>query len=223
MKFGLTALSLIVAATLCPAQTQKPPVDWDTIARNLDAVQAAVKARDIDAAQKASSTLWQFATGEMVKQSPTAGERLATAEARRAPGDTTSLAYLAMLAAEAGLMEKADTYAHDALQHPTRAYDVVHDGNIVLGLVALSHGDTSAAKNFLLEAVKTKGNESLKRFGPTLALAKALLEKGENQAVLAYFEGCKSFVTQNPKLDDWIATLKGGAAPDLSHEYLWMI
>jgi hypothetical protein len=54
-----------------------------------------------------------------------------------------------------------------------------------------------------------------------LALAKALLEKGQSDVVLEYFQACKSFVTKNPKLDEWIAALKGGGTPDLSHEYLW--
>jgi hypothetical protein len=36
------------------------------------------------------------------------------------------------------------------------------------------------------------------------------------KAVLKYFQACKSFVTKNPKLDDWIAVLKEGRVPDLS-------
>jgi hypothetical protein len=52
-------------------------------------------------------------------------------------------------------------------------------------------------------------------------LAQALIDKGENEVVLEYLQSSKSFVTENPKLDIWIATLKGGHAPDWSHESLW--
>lgn len=87
--------------------------------------------------------------------------------------------------------------------------------------MALRDNDVSAAETYLLAAGRAKGDAALQRFGPNLALAKALLEKGRNDTVLEYFQLCRSFVTQNPKLDLWIATLKGGAAPDLSREYLW--
>jgi hypothetical protein len=56
---------------------------------------------------------------------------------------------------------------------------------------------------------------------PNLALAKDLLDRGEVGVVLEYFQLCRAFVTKNPKLDDWVALLKGGRVPDLSGEYLW--
>jgi hypothetical protein len=127
-----------------------------------------------------------------------------------------------MQAIQAGEFDKAQDYASQTLRSPSPAYDSVHPGNIVLGLVALNRDqDVASAKMYLVSAGKTKGSPILDRWGPNLALAKALLDKGENEAVLEYFQSCKSFVTKNPKLDDWIALLKGGRTPDLSHEYLW--
>jgi len=161
----------------------------------------------------------------MIKQSPTPAERLAELEqSLRSPRQSyPMLPALAMLAAEARDFDKAQTYANQTLQNPSDASDSIHIGNNVLGLVALNRdGDVATAKTNLLAAAKTKGSKILARWGPTLALAKALLDKGEKEVVLEYFQECKSFVTQNPKLDDWIAMLKGGGTPDLSHEYLWM-
>jgi hypothetical protein len=92
----------------------------------------------------------------------------------------------------------------------------------VLGLIALKNDDIVGAGIYLLTAARTKGKSiTLDRYGPNLALAKALLDKGQNDVVLEYFQLCKTFVTKNPKLDDWIAMLKSGRAPDLSREYLW--
>src|SRR6185436_14974469 len=101
---------------------------------------------------------------------------------------------------------KAERYARWALSEPSGTpYDTVHAGNIVLGLVALKNDDLVGAGTYLLSATKTKGSAILDRWGPNLALAKALLDRGQNSLVLEYFQSCKAFVTKNPKLDDWIA------------------
>jgi hypothetical protein len=127
-----------------------------------------------------------------------------------------------MQAVQAGNFIKAQSYAYQTLQTPSSAYDSIHTGNVVLGLVALQRDhDVFAAKEYLLLAGRTKGSPTLDRWGPNLALAKALLECGQREAVLQYFESCKNFVTKNPKLNDWIAMLRGGGVPDLSNEYLW--
>ena len=220
---ALTLLALTLRAVAWPQSNSKPEVDWDTIEKQFETLRASILAHDIDASQKASQQLWELATAEMVKHAPTAEERLALAESQGQSGSPGSLLYLAMQAVQAGQMDKAEQYARQTLLTPSRAYDSVHSGNIVLGLVALNRdGDVPAATAFLLAAAKTKGGwGSLDRWGPNLALAKALLEKGQNDAVLEYFQACKSFVTKNPKLDDWIALLKGGRPPDLSQDYLW--
>jgi len=219
---AITLLALTLCAHGWSQPSSKPEVDWPAIEKQFEALRASIQARDIDASQKVSLQLWELATGEMAKHAPTAEERLARAESQNPPGNPDSLPYLAMQAVQAGHLDKAEMYARQSLQAPSSAYDSVHTGNIVLGLVALNRdGDVAVAKTFLLSAANTKGSGILDRWGPNLALAKALLDKGQNDAVLDYFQACKSFVTKNPKLDDWIALLKGGRAPDLSHEFLW--
>ena len=192
--------------------------DWAAIDRQLAAVQKAVEARDLRAAQDASSSLWQLTVKEYSK-AHTPADYLRDAEAKVAAnpaGRNSSLVWMSLLAAQSEAWEKARTYALDAL-----ATGPSHAANNVLGLVALHGGDVSTAEAYLRAAGKAPGTSTLKLWGPTLALAKALLDKGRNEAVLEYFQACKILVTENNKLDVWIATLKGGAAPDLSREYLW--
>jgi hypothetical protein len=214
--------ALVLCAVARSQPISKPEVDWATIDKQLEALRTSIHARDIGATQNISQELWYLPTQEKSKQSPTAEERLALAERQRPAGSSTSLPYLATQAFQAGQLEKAELYARQTLQTPSQTYDSIHIGNIVLGLVALKRdGDIDAAKASLLAAANTKGTGTLDRWGPNLALAKALLDKGQNEVVLEYLQACKSFVTKNPKPDDWIAILKGGRAPDLSHEYLW--
>lgn len=216
----------LLGVTLCAfgwAQTEKPDVDWAAISQKLDALQSAVKARDIEKTKAATDSFSHAWFTEWQKQVPTPGDYLLKAETQAAliPASRTgSLPYLATLAFQAGDLQKAELYARETLQSPSHAWDSIHAGNTVLGLIALKYHDVAGARAYLLAAAKTNTTH-MERFGPNLALAKALLDEGENDVVLEYLQLCKSFVTKNPKLDEWIATLKGGRAPDLSHEYLW--
>jgi len=200
-----------------------PAQDWAAIDRQLAAVQKAVEARDLEAAEEASTGLWRLTVSEWSKSHKPA-DYLRETEARVAANPAvrnTALLSMAMLAAQSGEWEKARNYALDALTAPSPYTDPAHAANNVLGLVALHKGDVATAELYLRAAGKAKGSTLLKRWGPTLALAKALLEQGRNDAVLEYFQDCQRFVTENSKQDTWIATLKGGGTPDLSHEYLW--
>jgi hypothetical protein len=47
-----------------------------------------------------------------------------------------------------------------------------------------------------------------------MSLANELLEKGEKETVIEYFELCKKFWKMNDgRLDSWIASIKGGGKP----------
>lgn len=210
-------LLLVVCGVVAHAQ------DWAAIDKEFAAVRAAVEARDLKALVDASGSLSRLTLSEWLKNH-TPADNLRRSEdlaAAHPAARTTALPSMAMLAAQAGEWQKARRYAQDALATPATVIDSVHIANNVLGLVALHDGDVTGAELYLRAAGSAKGDTSLKRWGPTLALAKALLDRGRNQAVLEYLQACQSFVTDNPKLAVWIATLKGGGAPDLSHEYLW--
>ena len=56
-------------------------------------------------------------------------------------------------------------------------------------------------------------------FGPTMVLAKELLEEGEKDVVLQYFDLCEKFWIAGPanpgnKLKEWREVVKAGGVPD---------
>lgn len=90
-----------------------------------------------------------------------------------------------------------------------------HFGNLVLGRLALRDGDVEKAKTHLVESARIDGSPQLNSFGPNMTLAKELLEKGEKQAVLQYFELCGKFWEMgHERLDAWAAVVKQGEIPD---------
>jgi tetratricopeptide (TPR) repeat protein len=131
------------------------------------------------------------------------------------------LGALAKAAFEAGEMEKAEQYANELLQSAPKFKgdwnygNALHDGNTILGRIALQRGDIVGAKQHLLAAGETPGSPQLDSFGPNVALAKELLEKGERETVLTYLQSCEKFWKMGGKeLQNWIATIKGGGTPD---------
>jgi len=100
--------------------------------------------------------------------------------------------------------------------------NAIHDGNMVLGLIALNDGKVSEAKIFLAAAGKTPGSPQLNSFGPNMSLAKALLEKGERVAVIEYFALCRGFwELHRDYLDRWTLEVKNGQIPDFKANLLY--
>jgi hypothetical protein len=87
---------------------------------------------------------------------------------------------------------------------------------MVLGRIAVREGRIEDAKRFLIEAGKSPGSPQLDSFGPDMGLAKDLLEKGERDTVLEYFQLCRKFweVGRRGKLDQWTKDVKAGKMPD---------
>jgi tetratricopeptide (TPR) repeat protein len=130
-------------------------------------------------------------------------------------GDTAKDAF------EAGELEKAEQYASELLQSAPKFKDdwnygnALFEGNIVLGRIALQHGDIVGAKEHLLSAGETPGSPQLDSFGPNMTLAKELLEKGEREVVLTYLQSCAKFWKMGgDNLQNWMATIRGGGTPD---------
>ncbi len=93
--------------------------------------------------------------------------------------------------------------------------NAVHYGNFVLGCVALERGDIESAKLRLLASGKTKGSPNLMSFGPNMALAKDLLERGQREVVLQYFRLCAEFWEHGAEeLEDWTRQVQSGKIPD---------
>ncbi len=121
---------------------------------------------------------------------------------------------LAKQAYAAGDLGKASSYAMESLAAPASFWDygdAIYNGNMVLGLVALKHGNVFDAERYLLESGKTKGSPVLGSFGPDFTLAHALLDAGERETVAEFLTECKSFwtmATQDGRLDSMIAEVR---------------
>ncbi len=89
--------------------------------------------------------------------------------------------------------------------------NAIHDGNMVLGLVALRQGSVENAKQYLLESARMSGSPQLDSFGPDLTLARELLQKGERDAVLKYISLCRTFWKMGgAKLDAMTEAVRAG-------------
>jgi tetratricopeptide (TPR) repeat protein len=124
---------------------------------------------------------------------------------------------LAKCSFDAENYEKAKKYAGQMLDEAPKNPknwnygNAIHDGNVVLGRIALSEGKIDEAKDYLLKAGSTPGSPQLNSFGPNMNLAKELLEKGEKETVLKYLEECSKFW---PTANEFIDAIKKGETPD---------
>ena len=93
--------------------------------------------------------------------------------------------------------------------------DAIHDANMVLGEIALSEGKTKEAAAFLIEAGKATNGWTLTSYGPDLALVNDLLDLGERQAALTFFDECEVFwTTGRDRLAQWRKAVQAGQKPD---------
>ncbi len=121
----------------------------------------------------------------------------------------------------AGKSEDARKYAQELMtllpqfQGNWNYGNAVQDANLVLGRIALREGRVDEAKRHLTEAGKSPGSPQMDSFGPNMSLAKDLLEKGERDTVLQYFELCRKFWKMGKdQLDHWTKDVKAGQIPD---------
>ena len=128
------------------------------------------------------------------------------------------LSRLAKAAFEAKQLDKAKKYALQMLGQKLDDWNTgnnIHDGNIILGRIALAQDNVEEAKKHLLAAGKTKGSPQLDSFGPNITLANDLLELGETKVVLEYFDLCSNFWEMGKdRLKQWSTSIKKGDTPD---------
>jgi hypothetical protein len=127
-----------------------------------------------------------------------------------------------------GDLDEAEAHALELLRIAERFQEdwhygnAVHHGHSLLGRVALGRNNLTQAIEHLHESGKTPGSPQLKSFGPNMLLAKALLELGETDAVLKYFDLCRDFwragawtaATGRHPLDGWEEDVRADRTPE---------
>lgn len=134
------------------------------------------------------------------------------------------LGYLSHEEFAAGHLDRAATLATELVeQAPHYRGDwnfgnAIHHGNTVLGRVALARGDVAEARRRLLASAATEGSPQLNSFGPSMALALDLLQRGEAAVVLQYLKRCRSFwELGQDNLDHWEASVVASQMPDFGY------
>ena len=174
---------------------------------------------------------WREAHNQFRGGSDVTGAARALADFERAyelsgtAGRANLMPDLAVTAFAAGDQRKARSHAEAmlaAIPPKPRGGKFIHYGNLVLGRIALSEGDLEEAGARLLAAGRTEGAPLRTFRGPDMALAKALLERGEPQVVLRYLELCLDIWERGQEdLRDWIVLIEAGRVPDFDHNFLF--
>jgi len=208
---------------LCGAALAAQQTDKQELNRLLDELRAAIRADDWVEASRISVRL----NAELLaRRSRMMTSPLLELQHLQQLGGTNPitrnplLPRMAKAAYAAGEWDHATGFAKEALEAATHGVfpwtgDAIHQGNIVLGRLALRRSDVDGAKRYLLAAGKTPGSSGLASLGPNMALARDLLDRGEQDTVVAYLEECGHFWDGNRgKLAEWIALVKAGLKPD---------
>ena len=136
----------------------------------------------------------------------------------------------AKAALEAAADDRAERYALEALQLVRRTAmpdrvgaeghrwgvrtDAVFYGNLVLGRLAVLHGDVESARRHLLLAGQAWGDATLDNDGPNMSLARELLLASERDTVIQFLEECRRFWRNDEgKIDLWEAQIQRGEMP----------
>lgn len=180
------------------------------------------------AALVAGCPLWGCGRAPLTPQ-----ERFDRATSELARATTPQQKFYALGAAaktsfDAGKIEDARSDATELLsiapqfQQDWNYGNAVHDANLVLGRIAVTEGRMDDAKRSLLAAGRSPGSPQLNSFGPNMSLAKDLLDKGERDTVLEYFQLCRTFWKRDGgQLDRWREAVKAGKTPDFGANLLY--
>jgi len=141
-----------------------------------------------------------------------------------------------------GDIEKARTLASELLRLSNNCKNnwnygnAVHDGNMILGRIALHNGNKDEAIQYLLLSGDTPGSPQLDSFGPNLSLVNDLLKEGMRKPVIEYLEKTKKFWANDAnteadtrgvhtrnlaKIEKWQTLIKEGKKPDFGANMLY--
>jgi len=236
-RFFRYAARAALACLVCAASAQtgpqverrqagQPPAESDkqNVYQMLDQLRAAVRNDDWAEAQRIATRLdisLNWAARRHDQGSPDLElSHVELMAGRDATTRTPLLPRLAKAAFDAQQSAKAAAYAGEALEAARHGVfwwtgDAVHQGNIVLGRLALGRGDSQAAEGYLLAAGKAPQSSFLTIFGPNMGLARDLLARGKRDAVVQYLEECRGLWTMDRgKLPEWLALVRAGLTPN---------
>lgn len=132
----------------------------------------------------------------------------------------TGLRYLAEQSIRKNTFHKAESQANELLSLAEKFKsdwdygNAIHQGNLLLGTIYLRQSRVEDAKKYLRLAGLTPGSAQLNSFGPDMDLAKQLLEIGERDTVIEYFDSCRKFWQMDfGKLDYWTGQVRAGEIP----------
>ncbi|MCU0720132.1 MAG: protein kinase [Pirellula sp.] len=129
-------------------------------------------------------------------------------------GKSRLLIDLSKVELQLGNLARATEIAKSMLEKYSDA-DSIHAAHQILGRIALREDRIEEAQQHLLDSARIKGSPVLMSFGPSMILAKELLEKDRKDAVLEYFELCGQFWTMGGKrLKDWREAIQNSRSPD---------
>jgi len=90
--------------------------------------------------------------------------------------------------------------------------------NTVLGRIAMRNGDVPAARKYLLDSSGPDASKDISLAGPSMVLAKELLEAGEKDTVLQYLSNCVPLWPRGENvLQIWIAEIEKGKTPNFGN------
>jgi tetratricopeptide (TPR) repeat protein len=131
---------------------------------------------------------------------------------------------VAEVALEAAEFDKAGAYSQELLDTAPNYEsnwnygNAIHNGNLILGRIALQSPDLQRAGEYLLKAGETPGSPQLDSFGPDMSLAKELLETGQRSVVIKYFDLCARFwESGQDRLRRWRVDVEQGRVPDFEN------
>ncbi|WP_161625867.1 tetratricopeptide repeat protein [Singulisphaera acidiphila] len=148
-----------------------------------------------------------------------------------------ALPSVARAAFEAGEIHKAQFYAEELVSRGCQQFKFrtnknnlmrggfIHQGNLLLGRVALAKGDREEAKRHLILAITPPDCDPLilvSASGPSASLANDLLQIGERDCVIQYFQQCAQlWPTGRDVLVRWISDIQNKKTPNFGGNLIY--
>jgi tetratricopeptide (TPR) repeat protein len=131
------------------------------------------------------------------------------------------LAPAAFGAYDLGSFDEADVIARRMLEIAPSFQDSWNYGNTmfcahtVLGLLAVRRGDLDQAIQALYASAENPGSPQLASFGPTMRLAKELVELGKREEVILFLRQCLTFWKMGEVwVEVWEKKIRRGSVPN---------